>query len=229
VITLSEYLAYLVNNPLFCSLSEEQLKEVDHLIVERIYKKGRIIFIEGEEGKAVYLLRSGRVKISTQADDGREQILHFIYPGEVFGEVVIYDGGPYPATAEVVEDSKIGMIRNSDMDRLTLSNPEIALAMLRIMSKRLRNAQRQINELALYDTFRRMVSMLMFLAAEQGVHCDRGTIIDMSLTNQDLANMIGTSRETANRILSELRKQKAIILEKKQIIIADMGRLKSWL
>lgn len=229
MIALSEYLAYLVNNPLFCFLNEEQLTEVDELIVERFYNKGRIVFIEGEKGEAVYLLRSGRIKITTQADDGREQILHFVHPGEVFGEVVLYDGGTYPATAETIEDSRIGMIRNSDMDRLTLSNPEIALAMLRILSKRLRNAQRQINELALYDTSRRMVSMLMFLAAEQGIHSNRGTIIDMTLTNQDLASMIGTSRETANRILSELRKQNVIILENKQIVIADMRKLKSWL
>ncbi len=229
MIALSEYLAYLKNNPLFCSLNEQQLTEIDQLIAERIYRKGRVIFIEDEKGEAVYFLRTGRVKISTQADDGREQILHFIHPGEVFGEVVLYDGGPYPATAEAVEDSKIGMIKNSDMDRLTLANPEIALAMLKIMSRRLRNSQRQINELALLDTSRRMASMLMFLAAEQGVPSERGTIIDMSLTNQDLASMIGTSRETANRILSDLRRQKAILLERKQIIITDMRRLRSWL
>ncbi len=226
---MSEYLSYLTNNALFSFLSDQQLMEVDRLIVERIYKKGRIIFIEGEQGEAVYLLSSGRVKISTQADDGREQILHFIHPGEIFGEVVLYDGGAYPATSEAVEDSKVGMIRNIDMEKLTLSNPGIALAMLKILSKRLRNAQRQINELALLDTSRRMVSMLLYLAAEQGISSEEGIIIDISLTNQDIANMIGTSRETANRILSDLRKHRSILLKNKQIIISDINRLKSWL
>lgn len=226
---MSEYLSYLTNNALFSFLSDQQLSEIDQLIVERIYKKGRIIFLEGEKGEAVYLLRTGRVKISTQAEDGREQILHFIHPGEIFGEVVLYDGGSYPASSEAVEDSRVGMIRNIDMDKLTLSNPGIALAMLKILSKRLRNAQRQINELALLDTSRRLVSMLLYLAAEQGIPGDEGMIIDISLTNQDIANMIGTSRETANRILSDLRKQQAILLKNKQIIIIDMNRLKSWL
>ncbi|MFZ5644358.1 MAG: Crp/Fnr family transcriptional regulator [Bacillota bacterium] len=197
--------------------------------MERFYQKGRIIFVEDEPGEAVFFLREGRVKISKQTEDGREQILHFIHPGEMFAEVVLFDGGNYPATAEAVEDSRIGMIRNSDMERMALNNPGIALGILKIMSRRLRMAQKQINDLALMDTSRRMASTLLFLVAEQGVPGENGITIDMSLTNQDLANMIGTSRETANRILSDLRKQKAIQVKNRQIIVTDMKRLKSWL
>lgn len=226
---LSEYLEYLRKIPLFSFLDDRDLAEIDRLIMERTYQKGRIIFVEGEPGEAIFFLKTGRVKISKQSDDGREQILHFIHPGEVFAEVILFDGGPYPATAEAVEDSKIGLIRNSDMERITLANPGIALGMLKIMARRLRMSQKQINELALMDTSRRMASTLLFLAAEQGVPCGRGTAIDMSLTNQDLASMIGTSRETANRILSDMRRQKAILVDKKQIVITDMKRLKSWL
>ena len=205
------------------------MEEIDRLIMERTYQKGRIIFVEGEPGEAVFFLKSGRVKISKQSEDGREQILHFIHPGEVFAEVVLFDGGPYPATAEATEDSKIGLIRNSDMERITLENTGIALGMLKIMARRLRMAQKQINELALMDTSRRMASTLLFLAAEQGIACPGGTAIDMSLTNQDLANLIGTSRETANRILGDMRRQKAIQVDKKQIVIIDMKKLKTWL
>lgn len=197
--------------------------------MERTYRKGRIIFVEGEPGEAVFFLKEGRVKISKQAEDGREQILHFIHPGEVFAEVVLFDGGPYPATAEAVEDSKIGLVRNTDMERITVENSGIALGMLKIMSRRLRVAQKQINELALMDTSRRMASTLLFLAHEQGIPCDGGLAIDMALTNQELASMIGTSRETANRILSDMRRQKAVRVDKKQIVITDMKRLKSWL
>lgn len=226
---MSDYLEQLRKIYLFSFLEDEQLAEVDRLIMERTYQRGRIIFVEGEPGEAVFFLKTGRVKISKQTEDGREQILHFIHPGEVFAEVVLYDGGPYPATAEAVEDSKMGLIRNADMERITLANPDIALGMLKIMSRRLRMAQRQINELALLDTSRRLASTLLFLSAEQGVPCEQGMAIDMSLTNQDLANMIGTSRETANRILSDLRRQRVIRVEKKQIVIIDMKKLKSWL
>ncbi|MCL5059029.1 MAG: Crp/Fnr family transcriptional regulator [Actinobacteria bacterium] len=226
---MAGYIEYLKNIFLFSYLNEEQLAEVDSLIMERDYRRGRIIFVEGEPGEAVFFLREGRIKISKQTEDGREQILHFIHPGEMFAEVVLFDGGDYPATAEAVEDSRVGMIRNSDMERITLGSPGIALGILRIMSKRLRMAQKQINDLALMDTSRRMASTLMFLAAEQGVSCEKGIVIDMSLTNQDLANMIGTSRETANRILSDMRRQKALQVENRQIIIIDMKKLKSWM
>lgn len=229
MIDLSGYLEHLRKIMLFSYLDGHQLAEIDNVIMERNYQKGRIIFVEGEPGESVFFLREGRVKISKQSEDGREQILHFIHPGEMFAEVVLFDGGPYPATAEAVEDSKVGLVRNNDMERITLSNPGIALGILKIMSRRLRIAQKQINELALMDTSRRMVSTLLFLAAEQGAPSEKGTVIDISLTNQDLANMIGTSRETANRILSDLRRQKAVQIDKKQIIITDMKRLKSWL
>ncbi|MHB8918198.1 MAG: Crp/Fnr family transcriptional regulator [Desulfocucumaceae bacterium] len=229
VLILSDYFQYLRKIHLFSFLNDDQLAEIDGLIMERTYNRSRIIFVEGEPGEAVFFLKSGRIKISKQSEDGREQILHFIHPGEIFAEVILFDGGPYPATAEAVEDSKIGMVRNSDMERITLSNPGIALGMLKIMSRRLRSAQKQINDLALMDTSRRMASTLLFLVAEQGVPCDGGIAIDMSLTNQDLANMIGTSRETANRILSDMRRQKTINIDRKQITVTDIKRLKSWL
>ncbi len=229
VFELSDYLAYLRKIFLFKFLDDDQLAEVDGLIMERIYRKGRIILVEGEPGEAVFFLKEGRVKISKQSEDGREQILHFIHPGEMFAEVVLFDGGPYPATAEAVEDSRVGLIRNRDMERITLENPGIALGMLKIMSGRLRMAQKQINELALMDTARRMASTLLFLAHEQGIPCEGGLAIDMSLTNQDLASMIGTSRETVNRILSDMRKQKAVKVDKKQVVITDVKKLKSWL
>ncbi|MFZ5597244.1 MAG: Crp/Fnr family transcriptional regulator [Bacillota bacterium] len=226
---MSEYFEYLRKIMLFACLDDRQLAEVDNLIVERNYQRGRILFVEGEPGEAVFFLKEGRVKISRQSEDGREQILHFIHPGEMFAEVVLFDGGPYPATAETVEDSKIGMIRNEDMERITLNNPGIALGILKIMARRLRMAQKQINDLALMDTSRRLASTLIFLAADRGKPCESGTSIEMSLTNQDLANMIGASRETVNRILSDMRRQKALLVEKKRIIICDMKKLKSWL
>lgn len=226
---MSDFFPSLRKIPLFSFLDDRQLAEIDRLIMERTYQKGRIIFVEGEPGEAVFFLKSGRVKISKQSEDGREQILHFIHPGEIFAEVVLFDGGTYPASAEAVEDSKIGLVRNSDMERITMANPDIALGMIKIMARRLRMAQKQINDLALMDTSRRMASTLIFLAADQGVPCEGGTAIEMSLTNQDLANMIGTSRETANRILGDLRRQKAIRVDKKQILITDMKRLRSWL
>ncbi len=222
-------LQFLKKIPLFAYLTGDQLEKIEKVIIERRYRKGRIIFMEGEPGEAVFFVKAGRVKISKQTSDGREHILHFINPGDVFAEVVMFGDGTYPATAEVVEDSTIGLIRNVDMERIIQENPGIALGFLKIMARRLRISQQQLIELALLDTTRRAASMLLFLASEQGTKTDQGIEIDISLTNQDLANLIGTSRETVNRILSDFRRQKAISVNRGRVTILDKYKLKSWL
>jgi len=213
---------------LFAELADEQLQEIAGLMLERRYARGRIIFMEGEPGEAVYLLKSGRVKIYKQDDEGREHILHYINPGEIFAEVTLFDGGNYPASAEVVEDALIGVIRNADMDALLLKNPSIALALLKVMARRLRVSQRQIFDLALKDTTRRLAGILLELAHEHGAPEENGLRICIPLTNQELARLIGTSRETVNRILGEFRRDKAIIINRQDIIV-DRQRLKTWL
>lgn len=226
---MANNLQYLKKIPLFAYLDDKQLTEVERVTLERNYRKGRIIFVEDEPGEAVFFVKSGRVKITKQTDDGREHILHFINPGEVFAEVVMLDGGTYPATAEVVEDCTVGLIRNSDMEKIISNNTDIALGLLKIMARRLRISQQQLIELALLDTTRRTASMLLFLASEQGIPTTKGILIDIALTNQDLANLVGASRETANRILNDFKRQGAIDVTKGQVTILDKYKLKSWL
>lgn len=226
---MAENLQYLKKIPLFAFLDDQQLAEVEKVILERKYRKGRIIFVEDEPGEAVFFVKTGRVKVSKQTEDGREHILHFINPGEVFAEVVMFDGGTYPATAEVVADCTVGLIRNADMERIVTSHTDIALGLLKIMARRLRISQQQLIEMALLDTTRRTASMLLFLASEQGIPTDRGILIDIALTNQDLASLVGASRETANRILNDFKRQGAIDVTKGQVTILDKYKLKTWL
>lgn len=214
---------------LFDMLNEEQLEQIASLLLKRFYKAGRIIFVEGEPGEAVFFLKSGRIKVTRADSEGRQQILHFINPGEMFAEVVLFGDGDYPATAEVIEDAEVRLIRNKDMEKLILEHPNIALGFLKVMAQRLRFAQRQINELALMTTTGRLASMLLYLAADQGIKTEKGTKINISLTKQDLAHLIGTTRETANRILSDFRKQKLIEVDKQEIIILNKDGLKTWL
>lgn len=197
--------------------------------MERRYQKGRIIFVEGEPGEAIFFLKSGLVKVTKQDEDGREHILHYVNPGDVFAEVVLFVAGGYPATAEVVEDAEVGLIRNKDMDMVLVKNPGIALELLKIMARRLRNAQQQIMELALKDTTRRLAGLLLKLADEHGVKDGDGVRLCLPLTNQELANMVGTSRETVNRILSELRRKKAVATTRQQGIIIYRTKLETWI
>jgi len=226
---VSEYRLFLQHMPIFAGLAPGELAEIEELVIERRYGKGRIIFMEDEPGEAVYFLRSGRVKIAKTTPDGREHILHYIQPGEVFAEVVLFGDQTYPASAEVVEDSVVGLIRNRDMESLLIKSPAIALALLKLMSRRLREAQAKINSLAHQDAYRRMTGTLLDLARQYGVCTAGGTRIDISLTNQELANLIGTTRETANRILNDFRKSGVLAIDRQKITITDEARLRSWL
>lgn len=226
---MPSYAEYVKKIPVFMDLSPEEQESVGHLTIVRKYRKNMIIFMEGEPGEALYFLISGKVKISKLTEDGREQILHIIQAGDIFAEVVLIDRGPYPATAEVIEEAQVGMLRNDDVENLIRTNPDIALKILKVMSKRLRQAQMQVRDLALKDTYGRLASMLLILAKDHGSPCDSGTKIDLALSRQELANLIGTSRETVTRILSDFKRSKVIDIDKQEIVIVDEKKLKSWM
>lgn len=225
---MEEIIEHLRCVPFFSGLDDEDLKRIFELAIIRKYKKNMIIFMEGEPGEALYFIRQGKVKIYKNTADGREQILHILQVGDIFAEVVLFDSGTYPASAEVLEDAQIGLIRNSDVEELIKSCPELALKILRVMSKRLRTAQGHIRDLALKDTIGRVASMLVKLSQEHGVEDERGLLINLGLSRQELANYVGTTRETVTRILSDFRKSKVIEMDKQNIIIINMQKLKSW-
>lgn len=226
---MQSYTEFIKKLPIFMDLSPEEAESVGQLTIVRKYRKNMIIFMEGEPGEALYFLLSGKVKISKLTEDGREQILHILQAGDIFAEVVLIDRGPYPATAEVIEEAQVGMLRNDDVENLIRTNPDIALKILKVMSKRLRQAQIQVRDLALRDTYGRLASMLLILAKDHGSPNDNGVKIDLSLSRQELANLIGTSRETVTRILSDFKRSKVIDIDKQEIVIIDEKKLKSWM
>ena len=227
---MSDNIKYLKNIPLFNVFNNEQLKEMNCRVIEREYKKGRIIFMEGEPGESVYFLKEGLIKLSKQTIDGREHILHLVHPGDVFAEVVIFDSGSYPATAEVVEDAFVGLIRNEDMYAVISAHSDVGLEMLKIMARRLREAQEKVMNLALNDTARRLALVILGLAEERGVKDENGIIIiPVQLTNQEFANLIGTSRETVSRIINSFKRSGALEIERQQIILYKKDKLRELL
>lgn len=222
-------LMFVKKIPIFTELAEEQQKRLAQVIIERQYRKSQIVFGEGDPGEALFFLKSGKIKLTKTTEDGREQILAFRSPGEVFAEVVLFDGGNYPATAEVIEDAQIGIIRNKDIERIMLENVDIAISLIRIMSKRLRQAQTSLKDIALKDVYGRLASILLKLAAEYGEERNGSIKINLSLTHQDLANMIGTSRESVNRVISEWRKEGVIDAQRGEITLIKPQKLKLWL
>lgn len=226
---LGDNLSFIRKVPLFSELSEEEQLLVGELVLDRTYGQSRIIFMEGEPGEALFFVKSGRVKIFKLSEDGREQILDIMRAGDIFAAVAFLDGGPYPASAEALEDARIALIRNQDFERLIEDYPRIAIKVLKVLAGRLRRAHDQVTDLALKDTHGRMASMLLKLADQHGIRTPDGVLMDLALTHQQLASLIGTSRETVTRILRKFRHDGAIKIDKRGITVASESKLRGWM
>lgn len=211
--------------PIFQELSPQEEAEIQGLMVTKRFKRGRIIFYEGDPGEAVYFVKAGKVKVYKSDEEGREYILKILGQGEVFAETVLLEGGPYPATAETVEDSTLGIINNRDLERLLMENCQIAIKMLTIVSQRLRDAQEQVRNLAFKDTYDRTSCMLHRMSLDHGIKTPRGIEVNLSLTRQEMASLVGTSRETVTRILSDMKREGIIDLDRQTIVVLNENRL----
>lgn len=219
---------YLKQISIFAELKDEFLQKIDDVSIARNYSKGKMIFMEGDPGEAFFYIKSGLVKISKLSSDGREHILHILNEGHVFAEVTLFSASDYPATAEVLEEAEIGMIKNAALEKLIIETPEISLALIKYLNKRLIEAQNKVRNLALYDTFGRTAQALVKLAEDYGKKTTTGIELDLNISRQELANMVGTTRETVIRVLSAFKKEMSIELDKSSIIIRDIEKVKQW-
>lgn len=215
--------------PAFAELKDEDIEEIVKITIKRNFKKGTIIFMEGDPGEAFYFIKSGKVKIYKTTSDGREHIFTILSEGGVFAEVALFNDIPYPATAEVLEDVELGMIKNKDLEDLIRRNVEIALQIIKVFSKKLFSSQQKVKELALGDTYDRIARTLIVFAKDHGIKTPNGIEIRLNISRQELANMIGTARETVSRSLSQFRKEGSIDIEGRKIIIKDMDKLEAWI
>ena len=220
---------YLKQIPVFAGLPAKELAEIHAITTERFHRKGSVIFFEGEPGEGFHYLRSGKVKIVRLSEDGREHIIKVLSPGDLFAEVLLFNSRSYPATAAAMEDSRIGVIKNADLEKLVLGNNALALALIKALSQRLLYAQQKIKNLALDDVAARTAETLVKLGREHGrVLPGGGVEIDLELSRQDLGNLVGTTRETVTRTLSTLKKAKVIQLDGQKIIIPNLNALSEW-
>ncbi len=211
----------------FQDLSQGQLQLLYDLVALRSYSSGDFVFTQGQAGDAVFFVVTGRVKVAVMAPDGREKIIKVMEPGHVFGEVVLFEGGPYPASAQAMDDCQVGVLRNEDLYALLHEEADLAISLLQLLAKRLKMAQRQLQDLALKDVFTRVAQLIFELAESEGVRLPCGSIqLRLRLTREEMAQLAGTSRETLTRMLGELRQQGLVTVERNQVFIPSMARLR---
>ncbi|MBI3055991.1 MAG: Crp/Fnr family transcriptional regulator [Betaproteobacteria bacterium] len=204
----------LKNIPLFAGLPDSDLQAIVRKAVLKSYEKNAIVVTEGEFTKSLYVILSGRIKVYLDDENGKELVLDSKGPGEYFGEMVL-DEGPRSASVVTTEPSTFAVIATAVFKDLLVKHPEIALIVIKNLIRMARGLDENVRSLAMLDVYGRVSRMLLDLAVEQ-----KGMlVIPEKLTQREMANRVGTSREVINRILRDLTAGGYIRVEDKTIII----------
>lgn len=204
---------------------------VEHQLFEkygRTFPKGTIIFNENDPGADMYIIQTGKVKISKKVRDV-EKTLVILGKGDFFGEMSILNNKPRSATAEVIEDSKLLVIDGKTFEVMVRSNTEIAVRIIKNLSSRLQEADNQIENLLIKDNTSRVVNSLAKLAASHGVESPEGVRIDFNFTSDELASMAGLTRAQTDEIINKLLKARILSIKDNQIIISSKDQLNKFL
>ncbi|MHB1390403.1 MAG: Crp/Fnr family transcriptional regulator [Thermoleophilia bacterium] len=218
----------LKRSPVFQGMSDAELDEIVPLVVERRLRKDTVIFHEHDPAAAFYLIKTGLVKIYKVAADGREQVLAMLGDGQIFGDVPTFDGGPYPATAATMDDSELYLIRRDDLLAVVRRHPEIAIKVIAVLGARLRQSLELIRDLSFKQVPHRLAGLLLKLGEEYGETRGTGILIKLSLSRQELADIVGTSRETVTRELKKMEREGLLVIDRRHITIADREQLVAW-
>ncbi len=202
-------------------MSEDLRVRLREIATERRFEKGEIVFYEGDESIGFYLLLSGLIKIYKLSADGKEQILQFIRPNETFGEVVVFSGRVFPAHAEAARKSRALLFPRQDFIGLIKANPDLALAMLAMLSERLRRFTLQVENLSLKEVPNRLATYFLYLSREE----KKGESFSLDISKGQLASLLGTVPETLSRILARMRDHGIIEVEGAQIHLLDIPYL----
>jgi CRP/FNR family cyclic AMP-dependent transcriptional regulator len=205
----------LKNIPIFSSLNENELHQLTEAAIKKIFPKNTVLISEGDETDSLYIICSGKVKAIINDENGREVILSIFGPGEYFGEIAFIDGEQRSATIITREPTEVLIISSGVFRNILSSNPNIAFNLLVGAVKRLREANKQIESLALMDVYGRVARLLAHYAKPKG----EKLFIDEKLTHQEIANMTGSSREMVSRIFKDLVAGGYISVENRQITI----------
>ena len=205
------------SSSLFQGLPEKEIDLIVAIAIERSYQKGESIFFEGEPANGFYMVGEGKVKIFKMSLGGKEQILHIFGEGEIFGEVPVFHGMPFPASAETLAATRLLFFPRDTFVALVTRNPSIALNMLAVLSMRLRRFTVQIENLSLKEVPARLAGYLLYLLEEQ----NRKDYVELEISKGQLASLLGTIPETLSRIFAKMSEEGLIEVAGRRINILD--------
>ena len=203
---------------IFSESSEEELAELAGLAARRSFVSGEFVFWEGDAPDSFYIVIEGRVKVLKHSSLGKEFIIAFFGPGEMFGEVAVFQDRPYPASAQAAADTKVLRIRREDFLSFVAQRPQVVLRVISVLGERLRDAQGRLKDLAGERVEQRLARTLLMLSAKLGA--------TLPFTRQEIADMAGTTTETAIRFISRLKDGEIIRSARGRVTILDKTKLR---
>jgi CRP/FNR family cyclic AMP-dependent transcriptional regulator len=216
--------------PLFGELNDAALLQLAERCLPKSVAAGSVLFTTGEDCRGLYMIESGRVRIYRTSPEGREQVIHIEGPGHTVAELPLFDGGPYPASAETIEESRLLFLPREAFEHLYRSQPDIAQAIIRAIGRRLRHLVRLPETLAFRDVAARLALLLVGYAEAMGTVTPVGIELELDRTQEELAIEIGAARESVSRAMKLLRRKGLVQpLGRNRLLVPDLSRLRALL
>ncbi len=211
--------------PLFSALDDEAAISLRESMVPLKLSKGQILFKEGQEGDRLYVVVQGKIKLGTASGDGRENLLSILGPGEMFGELSLFDPEPRTSTATAVTDARLVSLAHEAVIGLVTTHPQTSLELLRRLAQRLRKSNEILADLVFADVPGRVAKAIMDLGERFGSQKEDGLHVNHDLTQEELAQLVGASRETVNKALADFAARGWVKLEPRAVLVTDVERL----
>lgn len=214
--------------PFLAALSGEDLRWLAKRVQRRKFGRSDIVFVKDDPGESMFIVEDGAVRIYVPGTQGADLTLAVMQPGEFFGDLSLLDGRPRSASAEAARNTTLLTLEREDLTELVLSRPQAALAILTVIAARLRETDQMASDLAFLDVSGRLARRLLDLASTNGKDHEDGVVINATITQEELANMIGVTRESVNRNLGMFRRLGLIAREGRRIVVLDEDGLRSY-
>ena len=215
----------VLRSPLFAAIDEDASRALVRTMVRIELPRGRSIFAEGEPGDRLYVIGRGSVKLGRRSPDGRENLLSVLGPGEMFGELSLFDPGPRTASATAVNDAVLFELGHEELISWLETHPPVAKHLLAALAHRLRRTNEILGDLVFADVPGRVAKALLELSTRFGEPTDDGLRVSHGLTQEELAQLVGASRETVNKALADFTARGWIRREGRSVVLLDLERL----
>jgi CRP/FNR family cyclic AMP-dependent transcriptional regulator len=212
---------YLRKIPLFEGVGLEPLKALAATVEIREFRRRQIVYLPGDPGEHVFFLQGGRVKCSKVSRDGKELTLDYHGPGAFFGELCLFAGAPREEMAEAMKNAIVAQLPREELRDLIFANSELAFRFAEVLAQRRRSAETKLEHFVFRDVHAKLAALLLELGREYGQETEEGVKVDLKITHQEMANLIGSTRETISLALASFRKRNLVNLQGRTVVLVD--------